>query len=78
MADDALRSPTMGGTIGCLGTALVHLLGGVIDFNTVDGFEIVLETGLTLVLVNVEGLGGSRGTERTDKFKQALPSDVDT
>ena len=51
----------MGGTylevIGCLWAALVDLLGGVMDFNTADGFGMILETGLTLVLVNVKGLG---------------------
>ena len=58
MVENALRWPMMGGTclevIGCLGTALMHLLGGVMD-----GFGMVLETGLTLVLVNVKGLGGA-------------------
>ena len=70
MVEDALRWPTMGGTYlevsDCLGTALVDLLGGVIDFNTVDAFGIVLETGLTLVFVNVKGLGGAGGAERTN------------
>ena len=53
----------MGGTdlevLGFLGTALVDLLGGVMDFSTVDAFGMLLETGLTLVLVNVKGLGGA-------------------
>ena len=53
----------MGGTylevIGCLGAALVGLLGGVMDLNTADGFGMILETGLTLVLVNVKGLEGA-------------------
>ena len=40
--------------IGRLGAALVDLLGGVMDFNTVDGFGMVLETGFTLVLVNAK------------------------
>ena len=41
---------------------------------------MVLETGLTSVLVNVKGLGGGggRGSERSDGFKQVLPSDVNT
>ena len=51
----------MGGTyfkvLGCLGAALVDVLGGVIDFNTVDGFGMVLETELTLLLMNMKGLG---------------------
>ena len=67
MVEDALRWYTMGGTylevLGCLGTALVDLLGGVMDFRTVDAFGMFLETGLTLVLVNAKGL---RGAERTD------------
>ena len=59
-----LRWPTMGGThlevLDYLGTALVVLLGEVMDFSTVDAFGIILETGLTLlVLVNVKGLGGA-------------------
>ena len=38
--------------LGCLGTALVELLGGEVDFKVMDGFEV------GLVLVNVKGLGG--------------------
>ena len=49
---------------GCLGAALVDLLGGLIDFKIVDGFGIVLGTGLTLVLVNVKGWGGGEGQGR--------------
>ena len=45
------------------------------DFKIVDGFVTDLETGFTLGLVNVNGLGG-RDAERTDGFKQVLPSDV--
>ena len=56
MVEDALPWPAMGGTylevLGCLGTALGILLGGEMDFSTVDAFEMSLETGLTLVLVN--------------------------
>ena len=59
MVEDALRWPTMGGTylevLGCLGIALVVLLGGVIDFSTVDALGMFLETVLTLVLMNVKG-----------------------
>ena len=44
----------------------MDLLGGMIDFTTVDAFGIVLETGLTLVLVNVKGLGGAGGAEGTN------------
>ena len=74
----------VGGTylevIGCLGAAFVDLLCGKMDFNTVDGFGRIWETGLTSVLVNVKGLevggGGGRDTERTDGFKQVFPSVV--
>ena len=59
MVEDALRWPTMGKTylevLGCLGAALVILLGGEMDFRTMDAFEIGLETGFTLVLVNLKG-----------------------
>ena len=41
--------------LDCLGAALVVLLGGVMDFSTMDTFGMILETGLTLVLVNVKG-----------------------
>ena len=41
--------------LGCLGTALVELLGGEVDF------EVVLVDEFTLVLMNVKGLGGGRG-----------------
>ena len=68
MAEDPLRWPTMDGNClevsDCLGAALVDLLGGVMDFNTVDAFGMVLETGLTLLLVNVKGLGGGGGALR--------------
>ena len=37
----------------------MDLLGGVMDFSTVDAFGMVSEAGLTLVLVNVKGLGGA-------------------
>ena len=43
---------------GCLGAALVGLLGGDMDFKIMDGLVMVLETGFTFVLVNVNGLGG--------------------
>ena len=66
---------------GCLGAALVGLLGGDLGFETMDGLVMVLETGFTFVLVNVNGFGGGgggQGAERTDGFKQFLPSDVNT
>ena len=43
--------------LGCLGTALVELLGGEVDLS-VDGFVMDLEVELTLELVNVKGFGG--------------------
>ena len=59
MAEDAPRCPTMVGTylevIGCLGAALMVLLGGDMDFNITDSLVMGLETGFTLVLVNVNG-----------------------
>ena len=42
--------------LGCLGTALVELLGGEVDVKVMDGFEVVLVDECTLVLVNVKGL----------------------
>ena len=36
----------------------MELLGGEVDFNVVDGFGMILGVELTLVLVNVKGLGG--------------------
>ena len=53
--------------LGCLGTALVELLGDEVDFR-VDGFEMDLEVELTLELVNVKGFfwgGRGRSAERT-------------
>ena len=41
-----------------MGTALVELLGGEVDFKVMDGLEVVLVDEFTLVLVNVKGLGG--------------------
>ena len=64
--------------LGCLGTALVELLGGEVDFKVMDGFEVDLEDEFTLLLVNVKGLGGGggRGAEGTYRFKQVFPSDI--
>ena len=50
--------------LGCLGTDLMELLEGKVDFNVVSGLEMDLDAELTLVLVNVKGWGG--GAERTD------------
>ena len=67
----------MGGTylevLGGLGTALVDLLGGVVDSNTVDVFEMVLETRLTLVLVNVKGLGGAGALSEPIDSNRSFP-----
>ena len=87
MTENAPRWPMMVATHleveGCLGAALVGLLGGDMDFKVVDCFVMTLEVGFTFVHVNVNGLGGGgggggRGAERTDGFKQVFPSDVDT
>ena len=65
MAENALRWPITDGTclevVGCLGAALVDLLGGIMDFKIVNGFGMVLGTGLTLILVNVKGLREGAG-----------------
>ena len=47
------------GGLRLLGVALGILLGGKMDFSTVDTFEMGLETGLTLVLMNLNGTGGA-------------------
>ena len=49
--------------LGCLGTALVELLGSKVDFKVVGGFEVGLVVEFPLVLVNVKGffLGGGEG-----------------
>ena len=89
MAENAPLWPKMDGTYleveDCLRTALVDLLGGDMDFNNMDDLVRGLETGFTLMLVNVNGLRGvggrgcrGRDAERTDGFKQFLPSDVDS
>ena len=57
--------------LGCLGTALVELLGGEVDFKVMDGFEVVLADECTLVLVNVKGLGGQERWE--DRLIQTGP-----
>ena len=54
--------------LGCLGTALVELLGGEVDFKVVDSFEVGLMVEFPLVLVNVKGFflgGGGTGAEGT-------------
>ena len=43
------------------------------DFNTADGFGIVLETGLTLVLVNVKGLWGAGALREPTDSDRSFP-----
>ena len=50
--------------LGLLGTALVELLAGEVDFNVMDGLEVVLVDEFTLVHVNVKILGGGAGALR--------------
>ena len=49
--------------LGCFGTALVELVSGEVNFEVMDGFEVVLVDEFTLVLLNsnVKGLGGRGG-----------------
>ena len=54
------------GGLGCLGTALVELLGGEVDFKVMDRFEVVLVDEFTLELVNVKGLGAGALREPID------------
>ena len=44
--------------LGCMGTALVEVLGGEMDLE-VDGLDVTLEPEFTWVLVKVKGLGGA-------------------
>ena len=45
--------------LGCLGVALGILLGREMDFRTVNAFEMGLETGFTLVLMNLNYTGAT-------------------
>ena len=49
------------GGLRLLGGGLGGFIRGEMDFKIVDGFVMTLETGFTLVLVNVNGLGGGGG-----------------
>ena len=66
--------PTMGETylevLDCLRTALVDLLGRVMDFSTVDAFGMVLETGLILVL---NGAGGAEALREPIDSNRSFP-----
>ena len=60
-----------GGSLG----GFIRWRYGFQNCGCLDRFRMVLVTGLTLVPVNVKGLGGGgggggRGAERTDAFKQ--------
>ena len=43
------------------------------DFNTADGSGMVLETELTLVLVNVKGLGGAGALREPIDSNRSFP-----
>ena len=77
MVGNALEWPMMVGAylevIGCLGAALADLLCEEMDFNTVDGFGMVFETGMTLVLVNVKGLGGAGALREPMDSNRSFP-----
>ena len=59
--------------LGCLGTALVELLGGDVDFKVMDGFEVDLEDEFTLLLVNVKGLGGAGALREPIDSNRSFP-----
>ena len=77
MIENVLRWPMMGGSflevIGCLRAALMDLLGGVMDFNTTDGFGRFLEAGLILVLMNVKGFGGAGALRELIDSNRSFP-----
>ena len=66
IVENALQWPMMVGTyleaLDCLGAVLVDLPGGVMDFNTGDGFGDWVDFSAR----KCEGLRESRGAERTD------------
>ena len=59
--------------LGCLGTALVELVGGEVDFKVMDGFEVDLEDEFTLLLVNVKGLGGAGALREPIDSNRSFP-----
>ena len=76
MAENVLRWPLMDGTylevVGCLGAAFKIVDGfGIVRFGDWVGFG-------TRECERLWGEGEGRGAERTDGFKQVLPSDVNT
>ena len=56
-----------------MGTALVELLGGKVDFKVVGGFEVDLVVDLPLVLVNVKGLGGAGALRGPIDLNRSFP-----
>ena len=65
--------------IGCLGAALVVILGLVEIWISklgwfCDGFVMILETELTLVLVNVKGWGGGGGGGGSGAMREPMDS----
>ena len=77
MSEDDVQWPAMGETylevLDCSGEALVDLLGGVMDFSTVDAFGMVLEVGSILVLMNLNGAGGVGTLRGPIDSNRALP-----
>ena len=77
MVEDVLQWPAVGGTylevLDCFGAALVVLLCGVMDFSTVDAFGMVLETGLTLVPVNLNGAWGAGTLRKPIDLNRSFP-----
>ena len=59
--------------LGCLGAALGILRSGEMDFSTEDAFEMGLETGLTLVLVNLNGTGGAGALRESTDSNRSFP-----
>ena len=43
------------------------------DFNTADGFGMVLETGLILVFMNIKGLGGAGALREPTDSNRSFP-----
>ena len=75
--EDAPRRPTMSEIyleiLGCLGAVLVILLGEEMDFSTVDAFDMGLETGFTLVLVDLKGTGGAGAVREPIDSNKSFP-----
>ena len=52
----------------------MDLQAGVMDFSMVDPFGMSLDTGLTLVLVNVKGLGGAGALRKPIDSNRSFPA----